>query len=435
MFSRSNHHHPRQRSNSLPQVAGQIRPRSPDSTNSESSEDAAAKLRKKSPHTDRVVKRGRLHGPKHSVAPAATQAAHLSPAPLGHSISENPQARPQNPTSSLPTALEGVVADHLKHLETLLDSVLATVVIIQSASTMPTVSVSSHAQEALRLLHTLVPMAHTPITASLPAPSRTKPTQEAPTRKSYAQATQTARPPPAGHLPRVRSNPKGTPPHSTRHSPYRLIARWPGHPIPTSSLALDSFVRHLDSAVSGVARRGTNFQSRIAGANVTKSGNLVIHTTAPFTAAQLREHSNNIKSCSNEIPGFDPPPSCSPILELDVPWHGIVVHDLPAASLIAAYEGDRGDDEDAPGIWEALEKEAGIPQEHIRDVRLLCRDEDQENRDHLSIRVMLEDSSFCDHLCRNGIFLIGTRCRVSRYRPRKKSTRTTLRPTSPHTPF
>ena len=209
--------------------------------------------------------------------------------------------------------------------------------------------------------------------------------------------------------------------------------RWPGHPIPTSSIALDSFVRRLDNSISGIVWRGTNLQSRIAGANITKSGNLVIHTSAPFTAAQLREHQKDIKECSDSIPGFEPPSSCFPEFELDVPWHGIVLHDLPAASLLAAYEGDRGDDEDALGLWEALEKEAGIPQDRIRDVRILCRDEDQENREHLSLWVMLEDVSICDHLCRYGTFLIGTRCRVSKYRPRRRSPRTMLRPTSPHT--
>ena len=172
--------------------------------------------------------------------------------------------------------------------------------------------------------------------------------------------------------------------------------RWPGYPIPTSPVALDSFVRQLNCSLSGIVRQGSNFQSWIAGANITKSGNLVIHTTAPFTAAQLREHQKDIRVCSDLIPGFKAPPSCIPELELDVPWHGVVFHDLPAASLLAAYEGDRGDDEDALGIWEALEKEAGIPQGQIRDVRLLCRDEDQENQEHLSLQVMLEDISTCD---------------------------------------
>jgi hypothetical protein len=166
MFSQSNHHHLCQRSSSLPQVAGQIRPRSSDSTNSESSEDAAVQLQMKSPHTDHVVKRGCLHDPD---APAATQAAHSSDALLNHSAPANPQVRSHSPTPPLPTALDGVAADHLKHLKILLDSVLATIVIIQSVSTSSTVSVSPHAQEAFKLLHTLVPMIYSLPTASTSA--------------------------------------------------------------------------------------------------------------------------------------------------------------------------------------------------------------------------------------------------------------------------
>jgi hypothetical protein len=135
---------------------------------------------------------------------------------------------------------------------------------------------------------------------------------------------------------------------------------WAGHPIPSTSIALDQFVRDLDMLVWGGRRHGTSRRehlSRIAGANVTKTGNLVIHTTAPFTATQLREYSEEIKYSASAIPGFDPPVTCTPELELDIPWHGIVIHGLPAVSLLAAYEGDQGDDGEALGLWEALEKE------------------------------------------------------------------------------
>lgn len=131
------------------------------------------------------------------------------------------------------------------------------------------------------------------------------------------------------------------------------------------------------------------------------------------------------------IPGFTPSVSCTPEFELDVPWHGVVVHDLPAISLIAAYEGDRGDDDDGLGIWEALEKEAGIPLADIKDIRVLCREDEQGSRERLSLRVMLESPLTCDHLCRNNIFLLGTRCRVSRYRPRRKPPATMHRQASP----
>ena len=345
-------------------------------------------LQTKSPHTDRVVKWGRWEtGPPPSKTSAVTQAAHPSNAPIGHSEPPVPQARPAGLSMPLPAAFQGIIAEHLTHLESLLDSILATIMIIQSVNTAPTLSISSHAQDALKLIHTLIPLAHTPNDTNTPAPQQHKPAHKATASKLYAQAAHTTCPLPAGQLTCTRTSPRN--PHPTQHSPYHLIVHWAGHPIPSTSFALDQFVRDLDTAVSdgGFRRLGTSRRehlSRIAGANVTKTGNLVIHTRAPFTATQLREYSEEIKYLAGEIPGFDPPVTCTPELELDVPWYGIVIHGLPAVSLLAAYEGDRGDNGEALGLWEALEKETGIPQADIRDVRVLCCDEEQGKRKHLS---------------------------------------------------
>ena len=53
---------------------------------------------------------------------AATQAAHPSPSLSDH---VDPQAGPSSPTSPLPPVYDDAVADHLKHLKMLLDSVIA----------------------------------------------------------------------------------------------------------------------------------------------------------------------------------------------------------------------------------------------------------------------------------------------------------------------
>jgi hypothetical protein len=319
-----------------------------------------------------------------------------------------------------------VPADHLKHLESLVDSVLATVVIIQAATSQPVV-LSPHTRRALELLNKFVaPNSATTCSAS-------QPKTRGPTTPSYAQATKRTHSTPTVEntiklslATRTRTSPKTLRP--TRHSPHRLIVRWAGHPIPSTSIALDQFVRDLDMLVWGGRRHGTSRRehlSRITGANITKTGNLVIHTTAPFTATQLREYSKEIKYSASAIPGFDPPVTCTPELELDIPWHGIVIHGLPAVSLLAAYEGDQGDNGEALGLWEALEKETGIPQADIKDIRILCRDEEQGKRERLSLRVMLENPLTCDHLSQNGAFLLSTQCRVSRYRPRRKPPRIT----------
>lgn len=100
----------------------------------------------------------------------------------------------------LPTMSYDVTAEQLKHLETLVDSVLATVAIIQAASHQP-VAFSAHTQEALKLLNKLVvpATAASSSTTTCPAP-RLKPGQ--PTMPLHSQAIN--RPPlPRNKQPRV----------------------------------------------------------------------------------------------------------------------------------------------------------------------------------------------------------------------------------------
>jgi len=53
----------------------------------------------------------------------------------------------------------------------------------------------------------------------------------------------------------------------------------------------------------------------------------------------------------------------------------------------------------------------------IKDIRVRMR---PGSRERLSLRVMLENPLTGEHLCRNSIFLLGTRCRVSQYRPPRR---------------
>jgi len=102
-------------------------------------------------------------------------------------------------------------------------------------------------------------------------------------------------------------------------------------------------------------------------------------------------------------------------VESDVPWYGVVIHDLPATSFIEAHTGA------APkgNIWDLLEKETGIPNTEIWDLRDLCSGKEAE-RSTLSLRVMLKDPDLCGWLCQDGAFLLGSHSRVSRYCARRR---------------
>jgi len=433
MFSRSNHHHQRQRSSPPPPATGTRRQRSPEVTPEGSeSEEGATTQYKISPKTKRIVKKGRTDEQPDatnqttldSESPQATQ-----PDTTQRALSDTGPHEKEQHHSTQPIDLTTSVVGHMAHLDALLDSVLATLVIIQSASTSP-LQLSYHTKAAFTTLNQLLSSSITR-TASIPD-SGAKPLTyaEATTTRPAAshKAAHVARSSPAGHQKRV------APPRTERTN--RAIVRWPGHPVPQTSSSLESFVMELDRQMHQCQMRGLNMKidniRKIAAANVTKSGNLVLHLNAPFTAAQLLPHANAIQSSASFIPDFDPPLD-APYVELDVPWHGIVIHDLPTDAIKIAFE----EDNPTRNIWAALHDEAGIMGKDVRgDVALMRREGEEYTDDRVSMRVMFEDPQICNRFCKEGITLLGTRCRVSHYRPRTRHGNLSFpsRPTSPTSP-
>ena len=147
MFSRLNHHHAHQRGDSEPPPQGTWCHRSPDSTPSEHSEQSNPTQHVPQstilPHTHRIINRG------------CTDSTLLDDDPTTPP-SQSP-ARPtlaEEPTSpAAPTLSSCSVAEHLQHLESLLDSVLAMVVILNTTTTTPVYSV--HMRDAVKALSTL----------------------------------------------------------------------------------------------------------------------------------------------------------------------------------------------------------------------------------------------------------------------------------------
>ncbi|CAA7262598.1 unnamed protein product [Cyclocybe aegerita] len=279
MFSRSNHHHQRQRASSLSVTLGTRRPRSPETTPPESESDEAQKT---SPHTKRTVKRGRTKytpatedGPTPAFLPPHTQLLPLEGLPA-----ESPHHAPPPRTQPEP------VAAQVKHLESLLDSVLATLVIIRAA-TNTAVALSDHSKRVFKMLNTLLPLedpAHATDNLTAPAPT---PELASHPKQSYADAAKSCQPEvtsrPTNH---ARSSPAGAtahhrpsiaeqrPRHPHPHSTSRLIARWDGHPVPQTSSSLSMFVRHLNGMFNlerNPASRGET-PRKILAANCHKVG-------------------------------------------------------------------------------------------------------------------------------------------------------------------
>ena len=301
---------------------------------------------------------------------------------------------------------------------------LTTVAVIQAASTQPVVF-SPHTLKALSLLNTLV--------APTPATTRSVPQSKfmGPTTLSYAQAAKgsptthpvehsvrPSGPSPVGHQPsRKCAQPRL--PQQPRHSAYCLIVRWP---VPRSSNSLQDFISWLKKWVGRIYQINIGAELGLLGANVTRSGNVVIHTKAPHTASQLLyaiqlAEFEDIAYAGQAILNFDCPGDIIPEVKLDVPWHGVIIHDIPAGPLLGSNRGA----EALEHLWDIVPDQTGLPARDIWDLCVLCWGEELEKRDLLSIRIMLEDSHICEHLCHTDLFFFETPCHVSLYHSQKNS--------------
>ena len=182
MFSCLNHHHARQRGDSEPPPQGMRHCCSADSTPSEHSEqsDPAERVPQStiSPHTHWIIKHGRTDSTLLDDDPTTPP----SQSPARPMLAEEPTS------PAAPTLSPCSVAEHLQHLESLLDSVLATVVILNTMTTTPVYSV--HMRDAVKALSTLFRPEASVDTPNLPSAAEQSPQ----ICKSYATA---AAPPPS----------------------------------------------------------------------------------------------------------------------------------------------------------------------------------------------------------------------------------------------
>jgi len=95
----------------------------------------------------------------------------------------------------------------------------------------------------------------------------------------------------------------------------------------------------------------------------------------------------DVALAGKEIPHFPCPTDHTPVVDLDIPWHGVVVHDIPAQPLMESYRGV----DDTESLLDVVKEQLGLAGNDIRDIRVLCREEEMEKKDRLSIRIMLDN--------------------------------------------
>jgi len=117
------------------------------------------------------------------------------------------------------------------------------------------------------------------------------------------------------------------------------------------------------------------------------------------------------------------------MVDFDAPWHSVVVQDIPGVPLLKVWNelffpGDNSYWTGPRDIYRVIE-EAGISQDELKDISILCQkpadlDPDDLEGQTFSLRLRVSSPECIARLLREGLSLFNTRCRVSRYRPRKK---------------
>ncbi|KAF8888361.1 hypothetical protein CPB84DRAFT_1749499 [Gymnopilus junonius] len=277
------------------------------------------------------------------------------------------------PPATMPTPprTQDLAGMELEQLESLLDSVVAAMVIIQSHSTL-LVIYSPHCQEAFTIImKMLMPGSPHAMAATLPNPLYALSNNGGKTTKSYAEVTtQNTAMAPAAHVRKLS------------------LA---GHHAKISQSLKPVFSYNAQD------KEDADLQ-KLEGASVTKTCWLRTGDTS-----------------KQQQPAY---------------WtfHLLQLYTRP---LILTYPGmglapQWGEEE----VREALRKGTGLLDKDIQQLQVLCHESEIEEKQTVSLRIMLEDPHLGDNLCRHGAYLFGMRCRASQYRPRRKQHIPCPRPTT-----
>ncbi|KAF7292003.1 hypothetical protein MIND_01226000 [Mycena indigotica] len=410
------------RPTSPPLVAGTIRPRPNDSSSGSSdSEEPLATTR--SPHTRRVVKRGKTDAQPADIGP---------PQPDNSHHDHLTEALPTALAAGTAAAMEGLAAvwppEHLpllSALEALLRRAIATTGALQlEGETTP-----DYPPTTLALIQALVARVSRP-TPTL-APTYASVTSISLTQ--HAPATLPAVPTPSGNRPETMSSQNNLPAATTdtpttpapakatqkdkqskkkkkkgHRSPQRLIIRWIGYtPLPEERPTETQLV----AALEGATGPGNHESSRIQGVAWTPAGNLAVYTRAPYTAAQLVQQSRVSRNVEYAIRTAFNDWSLDMILDADAPWTWMVLHGVPAAAF--------WDDLDAGGskLTAQLVSQGYSDGEVLTHLPMVRADIEREAVPYVSIKLACADQEIASRLAsKGGLFLFDAFCRAAKYR-------------------
>ncbi|KAK7034970.1 hypothetical protein R3P38DRAFT_3184450 [Favolaschia claudopus] len=167
-----------------------------------------------------------------------------------------------------------------------------------------------------------------PTTDTLPTPPA--PVEAATAKPTYATAAKAATPATVPKGPSTKKPPQKprrldkvpTPPTTFRSAPQRLILRFANSSVIKSLSDPQRLRDTLNTSLNGAVK--------LRGVNRSRGGNLVLHTQAPYTAVQLREHEQTIWSVVRSY--FSLLDRDRPRFNLDKPWQRVVIHHVPVTT-------------------------------------------------------------------------------------------------------
>ncbi|KAJ7138324.1 hypothetical protein C8R44DRAFT_848165 [Mycena epipterygia] len=305
---------------------------------------------------------------------------------------------------------------HYRHLESLLDSALATLTLINATTTITTPPHTLHViQVSWALVHLIGTSAHTTLTRPGSPPTSTDDLAPIATPKAtYATAAD-----PHHHQSPLATTPDpntikqqrpSSSPAPTRDMPFksRVVIRFdlkPSHLPPPTQASPINLYDAIDDAIS--------VTSPLSGVKWSQHGNLILYPRHTSTAEFLLLHKAEIWTAIHPLLKL-PTKYLRPPFEVDGPWHSVVFHGVPTASTQSL------DCKDITAWFDSHDVKG-----KVKALSILCRPEDLSTRNTVAVQVSLDSEADAEFLVKNGGCFYGLQCRVTRYNARK------LRSTSP----
>ncbi|KAJ7158192.1 hypothetical protein C8R43DRAFT_1124812 [Mycena crocata] len=328
-----------------------------------------------------------------------------------HQDGLGPCSAPTTPTIaqySIPTGLEQLITHH-RHLESLLDSALATLTLINQ-TTAPPLAYTPHVLQVIHVLtHHII--TQLPATPAAPTTAHTTPidTFPVPSMATYAAADgRSVTPTPsenntATHMIRKSQTLSLSPPTSdTEREPTRVILCFDQKPAssPKPTRVNPLTLYHAISDELENLFEGLGHAKLLAGVQWTRNGNLVLHPaveacTAKFLAEQDERMWKAIRPLL-KLPETYLPPQ----FDTDEPWHSVVFHGVPMPAARCADVI----------TWSLVNEwtQSSASTGELRGYSVLCSPEDFKTRQSLTLRVSLSSEADALRLIRNGGFMLAT---------------------------